>query len=148
MEYCLQLAMTESLDLNFDLPNEELASPAVYPRTHSLKLEYFQGYPQIINIEPFSNYPGAYVTVEDVLRAIHEDLKLPLLKREAINFARTEQAAIRAAFNERCKTEEVLSKGPRRIDCLCGRDKLQIVPRHPVDGAWLPSPTLLPEGFS
>jgi hypothetical protein len=40
-----------------------------------------------------------------------------------------ERAEVRAAFRERCKTEEELSKGPHRIDYLGVRDRLQILPK-------------------
>ena len=48
------------------------------------------------------------------------------------------------AFRERCKTEEELSKGPRRIACVGGRDGLQILPKFGPDGsALIPASTLL-----
>jgi hypothetical protein len=146
-KYLLKLEITESPDYDYDLPNEEKTSPAVYPHTQALRLEYFQGYPQVINIKPFDDYPGAYVTVEDAVRAILEDLKLPLAKSEFHSFGNKERAAIRAAFNERCKTEEDLSKGPCRIDCLLRGNRLQILSIYPLDGALLPKPTLPPAGF-
>jgi hypothetical protein len=146
-EYLLKLEITESPDYDYDLPKEDLTSPAVYPHMHSLELEYFLGYPQVISIDASSDYPGAYVTVEDVLKTMHEDLRKPSYRREVGIIARGDQTSIRAAFNERCKTEEDLSKCPCRIDYLCGRDRLQILPRHPLDGALLPMPTLPPAGF-
>jgi hypothetical protein len=168
-KYLLKLEISESPDYDYGLPKEEMTSPAVYPHMHSLELEYIHGSlhidvcreildteregpvhavsRQIINIEPFNDYPGAYVTVEDVLRAIREDLKSPLAKSEFHNFGHEERAAIRAAFNERCKTEEDLSKGPCMIDRLNSRNRLLILPKYPHDGALLPKPTLPPAGF-
>lgn len=143
-KYLLKLEITECPDYDYGLPNEEMTSSAVYPHTQALRLEYFRGYPQVINIKPFNDYPGAYVTVEDVLRAIHEDLKSPLANSEFHIFGYKERAAIRAAFNERCETEEDLSKGPSRIDCLWGRNRLLISPKFPGDGEWLPESTFLP----
>jgi hypothetical protein len=146
-KYNLKLEMTESLDHDYDLPMEEMSAPAVYPPMVSLKLESRQGYPQVINIEASGDSRGAGVTVQDVLRAIHEDLKMLFPTRELSKLGVEERVAVRAAFRERSKTEEELSKGPRRIDHLGGRDRLQILPKLPPDGALFPIPTLQPTEF-
>ena len=140
--------MTESTDHDFDLPNEELSSPAVHPPMLSLKLENCQGYPQIINVEASSDLRGADITVQDVLRTIHEDLRTPFSKRELNKLGGEERAAIRASFKERCKSEEELSKGPRRFDRLSGRDRLQILPKLPPDGSSSPMLALQTAEFS
>ena len=134
-KYDIKLEMTESLDHDYDLPKEELTSSAVYPPMSSLKLENCQGYPRTVNVDAFRDVRSADITVQDVLRAIHEDLRIPLSKRELNNLGVEERTAIRAAFRDRCKIEEDLSKGPRRIDHLGGRDRLQILPRLPPEGA-------------
>ena len=139
--------MTESLDHDYDLPKEELTSSAVYPPMLSLKLENCQGYPRTVNVDAFSDVRGADITVQDVLRAIHEDLRIPFSKRELNKLGVEERTAIRAAFEERCKSEEDFSKGPRRIDHLGGRDRLQILPRLPPESALIPSPPLPPPEF-
>ena len=133
--------MTESLDHDYDLPKEELTSSAVYPPMLSLKLENCQGYPRTINVDAFSDVRGADITVQDVLRTIHEDLKIPFSKRELNKLGVEERTAIRTAFKERCRSDDDLSKGPRRIDHLGGRDRLQILPRLPPEGGLLtPTP--------
>jgi len=87
----------------------------------SLRLENRQGYPEPISIEASGGSPDVAVTVQDVLRAIHEDLR-KLLYRHAWNKLRNdERAAIITSFKERCKAEEELSKGIRRVDLLRGR---------------------------
>jgi hypothetical protein len=132
----------DSLDHDYDLPNEELSSPAVFPPMPFLKLESFQGYPQAISIGAFGDSQGADLTVQDVLRAIHEDLRKPCSKHEFNRLSVDERNAIRAAFKERCKTDDQRSDSLRKIDHLCGRDRLQILAKLPPDGALLPTSTL------
>jgi hypothetical protein len=139
-KYLLKLEMTESIDHDYDLPKEEITSAAVNPPMLSLKLESHQGYPQIISIEASDDSRSTGVTVQDVLRTIHEDLRMPFPRRELSKLGADERAGINAAFRERCKSEEELSKGPRRFDRLGGRDRLQILPRLSPDGS-----VLLPE---
>jgi hypothetical protein len=135
--------MSESADHDYDLPKEEMTSPAVYPPMLSLKLESHQGYPQVISIEASGDSRGAGVTVQDVLRMVHEDLRIAFPRRELSKLDPEERAGINAAFRERCKSEEELSKGPRRMDRLGGRDRLQILPRLSPDGSvLLPASTL------
>jgi hypothetical protein len=136
-KYLLKLETTESTDHDYDLPNEELTSPAVYPPMVSLKLENCQGYPQTINVEASSEPRGTSVTVQDVLRTTNEVLSVLLSKRELDSLGVKERTALRASFKKRCKTEEERSKGPRRIDHLGGRDRLQILPKHSSDGSVL-----------
>ena len=124
-----------------------MTSPAVYPSTQTLRLEYFQEYPQVITVDASTDSQGGVVTVRDVLRTIHEDLKKPFSERELDTFARGDQAVIRDTFNEGNKSEEDLSKGPRRIDSLRGRNRLLILPRYPLDGTLLPKPALPPAEF-
>ena len=126
--------MADSVDQDYDLPEEELTSPAVYPPMLSLKLENCDGYPHIVNIE----VSNEGVTVQDVLRTIHEDLKTPLSKRELSDLRGERRSTVRMAFRERCETEGERSKGPHRIDYLGGRDRLQIFPKLTSDGTLLP----------
>ena len=135
--------MNESLDHDYDLPEQEITSSAVYPPILSLKLESHQGYPQVITIEASGDTQGAGVTVQDVLRTINEDLRMPFPRRELSKLGVEEWAGINAAFRESCKSEEELSKGMRRMDRLGGRDRLQILPKHLPDGSVsLPTSTL------
>jgi hypothetical protein len=126
--------MTESVDHDYDLPKEEITSPAVYPPILSVKLESHQGYPQIITIEASGDSQSTGVTVQDVLRTIHEDLRMSFPRRTLSKLGAEERAEINASFRERCKGEEELNKGPRRFDQLGGRDRLQILPRLSPDG--------------
>jgi hypothetical protein len=137
----------DSLDHDYDLPKEELSSPAVHPPMPFLKLESSQGYPQAINIGAFGDSQGADLTVQDVLRAIHEDLRKPCSKHEFNRLSIEERALIRAAFKERCSTVDQRSDSMRKIDYLRGRDRLQILAKLPPDSALLPTPTLQPAEF-
>ena len=103
----------------------------------SLKLENCQGYPQAIHVEASSEPRGASVTVQDVLRTINEVLSVLLSKRELDDLSGKERTALRATFKKRCTSEEERSKGPRKIDHMGGRDRLQILPKHSADGSVL-----------
>ena len=140
-KYLLKLEITESSDYDYDIAKEEMACAAVYPHTQTLRLEYFQGYPQVISVDASND---SRVSVQDVLSMIHEDLRQPSSKRELGTFARGDQTAIRDTFRKRCKSEEERSKGLYRIDYLRGRDRLQILARHPLDGTSLPTPAIQP----
>ncbi|KAF8479945.1 hypothetical protein F5888DRAFT_902467 [Russula emetica] len=125
----------DSFDHDYDLP-KEINDPAVYPPMLS-QLEGHQDHPQIITVEASVDSRGIGVTVQDVLRTIHEDMRISELGAE-------ECAGINTAFGETCKSEEELSKGPRsRIDHLGGRDKIQILLKFAPDGSELtPTSTL------
>jgi hypothetical protein len=134
--------MSDPPDHDYDLPKEDINSPAVYPPMLSLKLESHQGYPQSITVQASSDTQGVGVTVQEVLRTLHEDLRMPSTRREFSTWGAEERAA-RATFNKRCKTEEDLSKGPCRIDHLGVRDRLQILPKlGPGDTELIPTFTL------
>jgi len=138
-KYLLKLDNLDT-DHGYDLPNEDLTSSAVYPPMQSIKLEYFQGYPQVINV-----IASGDITVQDVLRNIHKNLRMPIRDRELIPLSLEERAEIEDAFEERCKSDEERRKGPCRIDFLRGRDWLRILPKFPSDCASVfPTPTLQP----
>lgn len=141
-KYFLKLEIDGPLDHDYDLPKEDITSPAVYPHVQSLDLEYFQRCPQIISIKAFGD-PHVCITVQDVLRKIHEDLRTPLRNHEFGLLGIEERAAIRDAFEERCKIDEERRKGPCRIDFLPGRDRLQILPKFPSDSALVHPTTTL-----
>jgi hypothetical protein len=84
----------------------------------SLKLESHQRYPQIITAEVPSDIRSVGVTVQEVLRRLHEDVKMPFPRRGLSKLGAEERTGINAAIGERCKSEEELSKGPRGIDYL------------------------------
>jgi len=127
-EYLLELDIGESVDPDYDLPEEELTSPAVHPPTSSLELENRQGYPESISIQTSVDAPEIGVTVQDVLTTIHEDLRRPTPRRAWDQLKDDERAQINASFKERCRTEEELGEGLNRFDYLRGRDRLQIFP--------------------
>jgi hypothetical protein len=133
-KYYLKLDMNNSSDHDYDLPKEELNSPAVHPPVLSLKLENHQGYPRIITAETSGDTQGVGVTVKEVLRTLHEDLRTQFPRLELSKLSPEQRARVNAAFIERSKTERELSKGPRRIDHLGGRDRLQILPKIGPDG--------------
>ncbi len=140
-KYFIKLDVSiQSIDHDYNLPNEELTSPAVHPPMPSLKLDNHQGYPQTINVQASSDSPGG-VTVQDVLKAIHEDLRKPSRRREWSKLNAEGQAAVDAAFRKRGRTEDELGQGLCRIDYLRGRNRLQILPRLTPDGEMLPAPT-------
>jgi hypothetical protein len=125
----LKLKITEPLDYNYDLPTEEITRPAMCPPMIPLKLDIHQGYPQVIRLEASgdSRLGGVDVTVQDVLRAIHKGLRIPFPRGVICKLGVEERARIYAAFKERRKSEEELSKGSRRIDRF-SRNRLQILP--------------------
>ena len=132
--------MNDPSDHDYGLPNEEMNSPAVYPPMLSLKLESHQGYPQIITVEASRDNRDVGVTVQEVLWALHEELRMPFTRRELSKVAADDRGRINAAFRERCKSDEELDKGPRRIDHLGGRDRLLILPKS---GPAKPRPRLV-----
>ena len=147
-KYLLDLDIGESVDPDYDLPKEELTSPAVHPPVSSLKLENRQVYPASINIQASGDAPNIGVTVQDVLRTIHEDLRRPSPRSTWDELNDDERAEINASFKERCRTKEELSKGLYGFDCLRGRDRLQIFPAlsRDSDEAW--GPPSIPFKFS
>ena len=100
---------------------------------HSLRLENHEGYPQVITVQARES-PSIGVTVQDVLRAIHEDVRTPSRRYEWAKLSADERTQVDAAFRERCRTEEELGRGPCRIDYLRGRDRLQILPKSLPSG--------------
>jgi hypothetical protein len=141
-KYNIKLEMNDSSDHDYGLPVEEMNAPAVHPPMLSLKLESHQGYPQIITAETSSDNRGVGITVQEVLQTLHEDLRMPFPRRELSKLGAAERAGINGAFRERCRSEEELSKGPRRIDHLGGRDRLQILPKFGPDGSEMIPPTI------
>jgi len=80
-----------------------------------------------ITVEATVDSRGISVAIQDVLRTIHEDMRIPFPGRKLSELGVEERAGIDATFGETCKSEEELSKGPRRIDHLGGRDKIQVL---------------------
>lgn len=139
-KYFLQLDIAhQAVDHDYDLPNEELSSPAVHPPMPFINLESYQGYPQIITVQASSDSLVG-VTVQDVLTAIHEDVRKPSRRREWTKLNTADRVAVDEAFRERCNTEEELAQGPCRVDYLRGRNKIQVLPKLSPDGEMLPAP--------
>ena len=92
--------MTNSVEHEYDLPKEELTSSAVYPPVLLLKLESYQGYPQVISIEASDDSQGVGVTVQEVLRTIHEDLRIPIPAHELNKLNVKDWTAKDSAFGE------------------------------------------------
>lgn len=143
-KYYLTLDISnQGVDHDYDLPIEELTSPAVDPPLLSLKLENHQGYPQSVTVQSSADSPSG-ITVQDVLKTFNEDLRQQSRRREWIKLNAEERVDVDGAFRERCRTEEELGQGPCRIDYLRGRNRLQILPRLSPDGEMLPAP-IIPE---
>jgi len=137
-KYLLKLDITNHPDYDYDLPKEEIDSPATHPPMPTVVLENRQGYRQSIVVQASSYSPDIGVTVQDVLRTIHKDAR-ELPRRNELNKLETEErAGVNASFMKRCKTEEELTQGPRRVDYLRGRDRLMIVPKPPSEGEMPP----------
>ena len=115
-------------DRDYDLPSEEMTSPAVHPPLSRLTLESTQEYLQPITVDASSTSPSTGVTVQDVLRTIHEDMGKPLRSHEWDKLTDEERAAVDDEFRRRCRTREELAQGPCGADYLCRRDRLQILP--------------------
>jgi hypothetical protein len=139
-KYLLVIDMNNQPDHDYDLPKEEIDSPAMHPPMLSVTLENHQGYPQSINVQASSNAPDIGITVRDVLGTINEDVKKPSRRREWTKLRAEERAGVDTAFRERCNTEEELGQGPCRIDYLRGRNRLQIFPKVSLDGVIHPLP--------
>ena len=92
--------MTNPIEHDYDLPKEELTSSAVYPPVQLLKLESYQGYPQVISIEASDDSQGIGVTVQEVLRTIHEDLRMPIPAHELNKLIVKDWTAKDSAFGE------------------------------------------------
>jgi hypothetical protein len=139
-KYLLQLdIVSQSVEHDYDLPIEELTSPAVHPPMPLIRLESHQGYPQLITVQASSDSLVG-VTVQDVLKAIHEDVRKLSRRREWTRLNAEDRLAVDEAFRDRCGTEEELAQGPRRVDYLRRRNRIQIFPKLSPEGEMLPAP--------
>ncbi|KAH9003448.1 hypothetical protein EDB86DRAFT_2892337 [Lactarius hatsudake] len=120
-------------DYDFGLSAEDLLSPAVHPPVLTLVLEHKQGYPQNIEVQVSDKGSGVGVTVSDVLKTIGADLRLSSSHREWSGLTDDTRREVEATFEDRARTEDERSRGLRRIDYLCGRTRLQIFPKHPLE---------------
>jgi hypothetical protein len=143
-KYLLKLDINNQPDYDYDLPKEEIDSAAMHPPMLSVTLENHQGYPQLILVQASNDTPGIGITVQDMLKAINEDVRKPSRRREWTKLRAEERAGVDTAFRERCKTEEELGQGPWRIDYLCGKSRLQIFSKMTPDGVVHPLPIAPP----
>jgi hypothetical protein len=145
-KYLFEIDITnQSVEYDYDLPEEEITSPATHPPVYSLMLENHQGYPHPITVEASDNFPSIGVTVQDVLRTIREEMRTLVRRHEWIRFSFEEKTQINAVFRKRCRTAEELGQGPCRIDYLRGRDRLQILPKLSPNGEILPASAISEE---
>jgi hypothetical protein len=128
-EYLLRLKITGPVDRDYDLPPEDITSLAVHPPMLSLILENHQGYPELIYIRASS---GVGVTVEDVLRTIHEELRRPLPRSRLTKLFNVGRYLINTLFYAGRETNQQ-GVGSCRFEHLGGRDRLQVLPKHPVE---------------
>ena len=103
-----------------------LSEPAIYPATPSIIL-LTDALPWSITVTTKSTF----VTLYDVLQALHSSLRLQVTKVEWASLSRASQAVISASFHkrvdgfpDRIKREKQLGKGVRRLDFLVGRTRL------------------------
>lgn len=143
-KYFLEIDITDQpVEYDYDLPKEEMTSPASYPPMYSLKLENDQGYPHLITVQVSDNSPSIGVTVQDVLSRIREEMRTLARRREWIKLSFEEKVRNNDVFRKRCRTAEELGKGPCRIDYLGGRDRLQILPKlSPISEIPVPTRSL------
>ncbi|TFY58467.1 hypothetical protein EVG20_g8137, partial [Dentipellis fragilis] len=84
---------------------------------------------------------GAYVTVHDVLAALHVALQSRVRSAEYKALGAQAQFPIKQAFEARCvrarhPTQE-REAGLKRIDYLCGRTRIEGFHRGPKEEVWL-----------
>jgi hypothetical protein len=103
-----------------------LYEPAIHPATPSITL-LTEALPWSITVTAKSSF----VTLFDVLQALHSSLRLQVTKAEWASLSRASKNAISASFHKRVsrfsdhvKREKQLGKGVRRLDFLVGRTRL------------------------
>jgi hypothetical protein len=116
-----------------------LATPASSPPLPSLGLRV-GNLPWMFNVFPDAGLsPGkAYVTVHDVLLAIHYHLRTAVKSAEYEAMGKTRKAEIFREFERRVGADPVQrGKGLRRVDFLNGRVRAQgLVRAHSKDSVW------------
>ena len=103
-----------------------LSEPAIHPALPTITL-VTEALPWSITVTAKSSY----VTVYDVLQALHSSLRLQVTKVEWASLPRASQNIISTSFHkrvdgfsDRTKREKQLGKGVRRLDFLVGRTRL------------------------
>ena len=126
----LEFDIAQPVDHDFGLPPEVFGSSAVHPPVHMLVLDNDQGYPRIINVLSSDEGSDIGTTVEDVLKTISTDLRASSTQREWAALNEDRRREVEESFENRAKTEEDRSGGLHKIDFLCGRNRLQVFPKH------------------
>ena len=72
------------------------------------------------------------ITVEDVLRAVGTDVRKSSSQREWAALNDDTRREVEEAFEDRARTEEDRSGGLRKIDYLRGRNRLEVLAKHPA----------------
>ncbi|KAH9912310.1 uncharacterized protein BXZ73DRAFT_36618, partial [Epithele typhae] len=110
-----------------------LALPFSDPPMRSARLVH----PRLPWLVDVPRHDGPLVTLFDVLWALHAVLHEPLAEADLFNVLMDERAraAVAAAFQARCGTEEERARGARRVDFLMGEVVMEGV--RPVErGMW------------
>jgi hypothetical protein len=102
-----------------------LSEPALYPASSTITL-LTEALPWSVTVTTKSKF----VTLFDVLQALHSSLRLQVTKVEWASLSRASQDVIAASFHrrvdgfsDRVKREKQLGKGIRRLDFLVGRTR-------------------------
>jgi hypothetical protein len=102
-----------------------LSEPAIHPASPSITL-LTEALPWSVTVTAKSTF----VTVYDVLQALHSSLRLQVTKVEWASLSRASKDVISASFHkrvdgfsDRIKREKQLGKGVRRLDFLVGRTR-------------------------
>ena len=102
-----------------------LSEPAVYPATPTVTL-LTDALPWSVTVTTKSTF----ITLFDVLQALHSSLRLQVTKAEWASLSRASKDVIAASFrkrvdgfSDRIKREKQLGKGIRRLDFLVGRTR-------------------------
>ena len=136
LQYDVRFVPTQS---NPHLSPAILAQPASSPPLPNLGLRVGD-LPWMFNVTPDTRLsPGnAYVTVQDVLLAIHYHLRTAVKSAEYDAMSKSRKAEIFREFERRVGSDPIQrGKGLRRVDFLNGRHRAQgIVRAHSKDGVW------------
>lgn len=136
LQYDVRFLPTQS---NPHLSPAILAQPASSPPLSNLGLRV-GNLPWLFNVTPDAGLsPGkAYVTVQDVLLAIHYHLRTAVKSAEYEAMSKSRKAEIFREFERRVGTDPVQrGKGLRRVDFLNGCHRAQgLIRAHSKDSVW------------
>ncbi len=146
MKYLLKFDIaSQPLDYDFGLSTEELLSSAVHPPVHILVLENELAFPQNIRVQgPVKgSESGIGVTIEDVLKTIGVHLRNSSSQHKWAALNEDLRTYVEDAHKDWARIQERRTD-PWRIEYLRGRNRLQILPKHPLpeddDGISQPLP--------